>query len=29
MFTQPVENFVEKNVRLWKKVEKYTYLCDD
>ena len=26
---QGVENFVEKNVRLWKKMENYTYLCDD
>ena len=26
---QGVEIFVEKNVRLWKKMENYTYLCDD
>jgi hypothetical protein len=24
-----VEIFVEKNVRLWKKMENYTYLCND
>ena len=24
-----VENFVEKIGRLWKKMENYTYLCDD
>ena len=24
-----VKNFVEKNGRLWKKMENYTYLCHD
>jgi hypothetical protein len=28
-FKLPVEKIVEKIGRLWKKMENYTYLCDD